>query len=217
MTHRNATHQPSKPLKMYLGRTCSRNNRESKCLQLWSGGFPATVVVRFMVIAGPTQRLIQVHVLLVYTTIYSCFRSRHSTHGNHSKLIYVDVIITPYFLREKTNMARASSISDCVLLCPRSFRVGIHTVFVLSAWEQSTRSQLSWDSLRVFVNAYALLSEGSLWGGSLHQCYSRCWPYIQIYIYIYIYIYGIQELLGIISRVKAQCLPLFLQGGWGGQ
>ncbi len=53
----------------------------------------------------------------------------------------------------------------------------------------------------------------------------KCFIYIYIYIYILcrerytiIYIiYSIQEPLGIFSRVRAQCLPLFLWGGWGGQ
>ncbi len=52
--------------------------------------------------------------------------------------------------------------------------------------------------------------------------------YIFIHIYIYIYIYC-REIYTIIyciwhtraswdtSQVRAQCLPLFLQGGWGGQ
>ncbi len=52
--------------------------------------------------------------------------------------------------------------------------------------------------------------------------------FIHIYIYIYIYIYC-REIYTIIyciwhtraswdaSQVRAQCLPLFLQGGWGGQ
>ncbi len=52
--------------------------------------------------------------------------------------------------------------------------------------------------------------------------------YIYTYIYIYIYIYC-REIYTIIyciwhtraswdaSQVRAQCLPLFLQGGWGGQ
>ncbi len=55
----------------------------------------------------------------------------------------------------------------------------------------------------------------------------RLWK-LDIYLYIYIYIYC-REIYTIIyriwhtraswdaSQVRAQCLPLFLQGGWGGQ
>ncbi len=50
--------------------------------------------------------------------------------------------------------------------------------------------------------------------------------YVCIYIYIYIYCREIYTILYCIwhtraswdtSQVRAQCLPLFLQGGWGGQ
>ncbi len=57
----------------------------------------------------------------------------------------------------------------------------------------------------------------------------RLWKlYIYLYMYVYIYIYC-REIYTIIyclwhtraswdtSQVRAQCLPLFLQGGWGGQ
>ncbi len=57
----------------------------------------------------------------------------------------------------------------------------------------------------------------------------RLWK-LDIYLYIYIYIYincrGIYTIIYCIwptraswdtSQVRAQCLPLFLQGGWGGQ
>ncbi len=53
---------------------------------------------------------------------------------------------------------RAGSISGCVFFSARAIlRVGIHTVCVLSAWEQNTQSQLSRElpALRVFVTAYA--------------------------------------------------------------
>ncbi len=50
--------------------------------------------------------------------------------------------------------------------------------------------------------------------------------YLYIYIYIYIYCREIYTIIYCIwhtraswdtSQVRAQCLPLFLQGGWGGQ
>ncbi len=50
---------------------------------------------------------------------------------------------------------------------------------------------------------------------SIKLCISS--DYEKLYIYIQLYIRNKREPLGIISRVRAQYLPLFVRGGWGGQ
>ncbi len=94
--------------------------------------------------------------------------------------------------REDKHMAGVSSISDCVFFSARAHYGWGYTQFLCCLLESRARRVSSrgfqLPALRMFVTAYALLSEGSLWGGSLHQCYSWCCPYIHIYIYIYMYI-----------------------------
>ncbi len=67
----------------------------------------------------------------------------------------------------KTNIGESGQhLRLCVFPCCASLQVGIHTVCVLSAWEQNTQSQLLRELIaritRAFATTYALHSEGSL-------------------------------------------------------